>query len=100
MIIDSHFHIYKNEQAGLLAQGGQSHMGFSGTLEEASKILSGGRISKIIALAVIPIEPMRQAAIKKWPNDISPSDRDELSMELESTLRDRLSRYNDWLCSV
>jgi predicted TIM-barrel fold metal-dependent hydrolase len=100
MIIDSHFHIYKNEQAGLLAQGGQSHMGFSGTLEEARKILDGGQIDKIIALAVIPIEPMRQAAIKKWPHDISPSDRDKLSRELEITLRDRLSRYNDWICSA
>jgi predicted TIM-barrel fold metal-dependent hydrolase len=100
MIIDSHFHIYKNEQAGLLAQGGQSHMGFSGILEEATRILDGGKIDKIIALAVIPIEPMRQAAIKKWPADISPSDRDDLSSELENKLCDRLSRYNDWLCSA
>lgn len=100
MIIDSHFHIYKNEQAGILAQGGQSHMGFSGILEEAKTILDGGRIDKMIALAVIPIEPMRQAAIGKWPADISPSERDELGRELEIKLMDRLSRYNDWLCSA
>ena len=100
MIIDSHFHIYKNEQAGILAQGGQSHMGFSGTLEEAKTFLDGEKIDKMIALAVIPIEPMRQAAIGKWPADISASDRDDLSRELEIKLMDRLSRYNDWLCSA
>ncbi len=97
-IIDSHFHIYKNEQAGLMAQGGKSHFGFNGTLEEALSILDSGRISRIMALAVIPIMSMREAAMEKWPQDITSSKRSELAIELEDRMQTRLSGYNDWLC--
>jgi len=97
-IIDSHFHIYKNAQAGLMAQGGESLTGFNGTIEEALPILNRGLITKIIALAVIPIEPMRQAAMKKWPADLSSVQKQELSAELEAKMQTRLSSYNDWLC--
>lgn len=99
-IIDSHFHIYKTEQAGLMAQGGKSLIGFNGILEEAVPILDRGKISKIIALAVIPIQPMRQAAMGKWPGDIAPQERNDLTKELEDRLLSRLTRYNDWLCQV
>lgn len=97
-IIDSHFHIYKSAQAGLMAQGGESLTGFKGTIEEALPILNRGQINKIIALAVIPIEPMRQAAIAKWPADLSNVQKQELSIELEAKMQTRLSSYNDWLC--
>lgn len=99
-IIDSHFHIYKSEQAGIMAQGGKSLIGFSGTLEEAGQILDRGRINKILALAVIPIQPMRQAAMKKWPEDISPQKKSALGRELENLMLARLSRYNEWLCQA
>ena len=99
-IIDSHFHLYKSEQAGLMAQGGESLIGFCGTFEEAVPILDHGRISKIIALAVIPISPMRQAAMKKWPRDITPSKRHDLSKELDEKMLKRLTGFNDWLCRV
>ncbi len=99
-IIDSHFHIYKSEQAGLMAQGGASFTGFSGTLDEALPVLDRGKISKIMALAVIPISPMRQAAIGKWPRDASPSQREHLAMDIEEKLQSRLADYNDWLCRI
>ncbi len=99
-IIDSHFHIYKNAQTGLLAQGGKSGTGFSGTHEETIPILNRGQISKIVALAVIPIAPMRQAAMKSWPADLNASQKEALSAELETKLQNRLSSYNEWLCRI
>jgi len=97
-IIDSHFHLYKSGQAGLMAQGGESLIGFCGTLEEAVPILDRGRINKIIALAVIPISPMRQAAMKRWPQDMTPSTRRDLIKELDDKMIKRLVSFNDWLC--
>jgi predicted TIM-barrel fold metal-dependent hydrolase len=97
-IIDSHFHIYKTEQAGLLAQGGGRSCGFSGTLEEAKSFLDRGRIKKLLALAVIPISPMRDAAMKKQPEDLSPAKREEFAIEVDLKLQKRLSDYNDYLC--
>jgi len=99
-IIDSHFHIYKSERAGLLAQGGDSLIGFKGTLDEAKSILDKGRISKVMALAVIPIGPMRQAAMKTWPPGMAASEKKESQDTLEEKLQTRLSGYNDWLCSA
>jgi len=97
-IIDSHFHIYKSEQAGLLAQGGGSFCGFKGTLEEAKTFLDRGHIKKLLALAVIPISPMREAAMKKRPEGLNAAKREEFALELESKLEKRLSDYNDYLC--
>ncbi|MCP4750438.1 MAG: hypothetical protein GY866_06070, partial [Proteobacteria bacterium] len=97
-IIDSHFHLYKSEQAGIMAQGGERLIGFSGTVEEAVPILDRGRIRKIMALAVIPIASMRQAAVNKWSPDTTPRETSELSRELEEKLLSRLTSYNDWLC--
>ncbi len=97
-LIDSHFHIYKSDKAGLMAQGGASLIGFNGTLEEATAILDRGKIYKILGLAVIPISAMRISAMKKWPEDASSSQKQALSIELEHTLQDRLIRYNAWLC--
>ena len=97
-IIDSHFHIYKSEQAGLLAQGGGSFCGFGGTLEEAKSFLDRGRVNKLLALAVIPVSPMREAAMKKRPGDLSAAKREEFAVELEIKLQKRLSEYNDYLC--
>jgi predicted TIM-barrel fold metal-dependent hydrolase len=99
-IIDSHFHIYKSAQAGLMAQGGESLAGFRGTFEEALPILDRGQITKIMALAVIPIAPMRQAGMKNWPVDLTTSQKQELSAELETKMQTRLSSYNDWLCRI
>jgi len=99
-IIDSHFHIYKNAQTGLMAQGGESLAGFNGTLEEALPILARGQISRIMALAVIPIAPMREEAMKNWPPDLKPSERIDLNVELEAKMQTRLSGYNDWLCRI
>jgi hypothetical protein len=93
MLIDGHFHIYKSEQAGILAQGGASHMGFRGTLEEALGILDREKIDKIVALAVIPIEPMRRAAMEKWPAELAASERATLQEERESEL-ERLASQN------
>ena len=97
-IIDSHFHVYKSEQAGLMAQGGKSLIGFNGTVEEATKILDCNPIDRIIALAVIPISLMRKTAMEKWPEDITSSQERSLSEELEEKMQQRLSGYNDWLC--
>jgi predicted TIM-barrel fold metal-dependent hydrolase len=97
-IIDSHFHIYKSDQAGILAQGGGSFCGFSGTLEEAKSFLDRGRVKKLLALAVIPIVPMREAAMKKRPEDLSAAKREEFTKELDLKLQKRLSDYNDYLC--
>jgi predicted TIM-barrel fold metal-dependent hydrolase len=100
LIIDSHFHIYKSAQSGLMAQGGESLAGFNGTLEETLPILDRGNISKIIALAVIPIAPMRQAGIKNWSADLKSSEKEKLTIELETKMQARLSSYNDWLCRI
>jgi predicted TIM-barrel fold metal-dependent hydrolase len=99
-IIDSHFHIYKSAQAGLNAQGGQSIAGYSGTHEETRAILNRRQLSKIIAVAVLPIAPMRQAAIQKQPADLNATQQEEFSADLEMKLQTRLSSYNDWLCRV
>lgn len=99
-IIDSHFHIYKSAQAGLNAQGGQSLTGYNGTLEETNAILNRGKIFKIIALAVIPIAPMRQAAMEQQPDDLTAAQQEEFNMNLEMKMQTRLSTYNDWLCRI
>ncbi len=44
-IIDSHFHLYKSQQTGIMAQGGKSLIGLSGTFEEAVSILDRGKIN-------------------------------------------------------
>jgi predicted TIM-barrel fold metal-dependent hydrolase len=97
-LIDSHFHIYKSEQAGIMAQGGQSLIGFKGVFEEALPILERGKIQKIMALAVLPVFPMRNAAMIKWLPDLPPSEKRDLHLELEKILQKRLSSYNEWLC--
>jgi len=99
-IIDSHFHIYKNEQAGIMAQGGRSLIGFKGVFEEALPILDRGRITNIMALAVLPISSMRNAAMTKWPPGLSSSETKNLHLELEEKLQQRLSSYNEWLCRI
>ena len=99
-VIDGHFHLYKTEQAGIMAQGGESLIGFSGTLGEAVPILDRGRIGTVIALAVIPISPMRQAAMKKWPEDTPPLKKRALTEALEEKMLARLISFNDWICRV
>jgi len=99
-IIDSHIHFYKNAQAGLLAQGGESFLGYNGTLEEAMPIIDRCGFSKIVALAVMPISLMRAAAMKKWPRDCSVLEKEGLSQEIEEKLQARLTGYNDWLCQA
>jgi len=99
-LIDSHFHIYKSEQAGIMAQGGQSFMGFKGVFEEALPILDRGRIRKIMALAVLPVFSMRNAAMIKWSADLSFAEKRNLHLELEEKLQKRLSSYNEWLCRI
>lgn len=99
-IIDSHFHIYKSAQAGLMAQGGESLIGFNGTIEESLPILDRGNISKVVALAVIPIAPMRKAAMAKSPADLSTAQKKELEADVEIKMRTRLSGYNEWLCQI
>jgi len=98
--IDSHFHLYKNAQVGILAQGGESRIGFSGTYEEAVSIMNRNEITGVIALAVIPIEPMRRASIKKWPDDLNDTQRLKLRTELEDKIQSRISSYNEWLCRI
>jgi len=83
-----------------MAQGGQSLIGFKGVFEEALPILDRGRIHKIVALAVLPIFSMRDAAIIKWPPDLSFSEKRALHLELEEKLQKRLSSYNEWLCRI
>ncbi len=97
-IIDSHFHIYKSDRAGLMAQGGTSLIGYNGVLEEALSFLNRGKIKKLLGLAVVPISPMRKSAMKKWPEDMTPAQKTELTNELEHTMQTRLTSYNDWLC--
>ncbi|MFO7559742.1 MAG: amidohydrolase family protein [Desulfobacterales bacterium] len=97
-LIDSHFHIYKSEQAGIMAQGGQSFLGFKGIFEEALPILDRGRIRKIMGLAVLPVFPMRNTAMIKWSPDLSFPEKRALGLELEEKLQKRLSSYNEWLC--
>lgn len=99
-VIDGHFHIYKDEKAGISAQGGSSLRGFKGTLEEAVAILNRGRIAKLLGVAVIPLQLMRETAMAKWPADATTSQRKELQQELEKMLAARLTRYNDWLCKA
>jgi len=98
--IDSHFHLYKDARAGLMAQGGESRIGFCGTYDETVSILNRNQIVKVIALAVIPIEPMRQAGMKKWPSGLNATQRQELGEELENKIQTRLSTYNEWLCQT
>ena len=83
-----------------MAQGGQSLIGFKGIFEEALPILDRGRIHKIMALAVLPIFPMRNAAMIKWPPDLPFSEKRDLRLELEEKLQKRLSGYNEWLCRI
>lgn len=99
-IIDSHFHIYKSDQAGLNAQGGQSLTGYNGTHEETLSILNRGQIFKIIALAVVPIASMRQAAIQKQPANLNATQQKEFNADVEMKMQTRLSNYNDWLCRM
>ena len=78
-IIDSHFHIYKNAQAGISAQGGKSILGYSGTIEEALPIIDRCQFSKVIALAVMPVSLMRAASMKSWPQEISAEEKEKLT---------------------
>jgi hypothetical protein len=98
IVIDSHFHIYKDKRAGESAQGNKKRAGFSGTIKEAIAILNRNRIERIVALAVLPVDLMRKSAQKKWPQDLSASEREDRSFELETKLFDRITRYNDFLC--
>ncbi len=99
-IIDSHFHLFKSESAGLMAQGGQSLLGYNGILSEAKEILKKHKIGKIMAIAVVPVSLMRRSAKAGWPSDITPELRNEMSIDLESKLNKRLFDYNSWLCST
>jgi predicted TIM-barrel fold metal-dependent hydrolase len=83
-----------------MAQGGQSLIGFKGVFDEALPILDRGEISKILALAVLPISSMRNAAITKWSPELSSSETKILHRDLEEKLQKRLSSYNEWLCRI
>ncbi len=41
---------------------------------------------------------MREAAMKKRPEDLSAAKREEFAIELDFKLQKRLSEYNDYLC--
>jgi len=99
-VIDSHFHIYKNEQTGILAQGGVPMAGFTGALGEAIPIVDRSPLDRIVAVAVIPIASMRKAAMAKWPADLKASEKTENKLLLEEKLQSRLSGFNEWLLSV
>lgn len=96
-LIDSHVHIYRNAQTGMLAQGGKAMAGFTGALDEMMPMVEQGGADRIIAVIVMPIMPMRQAAMAKWPRDITPTRREEKRAALEEKLRSRLTGFNQWL---
>jgi len=81
-----------------MAQGGESMIGFQGIFEEAASFLDQGRVERMMALAVIPISPMRRTAMERWPENLTSSRRKDLYQELEVKLQERLSGYNEWLC--
>lgn len=99
-IIDAHFHLYKNAKTGILAQGGASLSGFTGAFEEAMPLIERAAVEKIVALAVIPIQPMRDSAISKWPLDLTPTEKADRKAALEEKLRSRLTDFNQWLLSM
>ena len=99
-IIDAHFHLYKNAKTGILAQGGVSLSGFSGAFEEAIPLVESAGFEKIVAVAVIPIQLMRDTAVAKWPSGATPSDLADKKAALEEKLKSRLTDFNQWLLSI
>lgn len=99
-IIDSHFHLYKNDKAGILAQGGVPLAGLTGAFEEAMPLIEKISLEKIVAVVVIPIQPMRNAGISKWPLDLTASEKAEKQAALEEKLLSRLTDFNGWILSA
>ena len=99
-IIDSHLHLFRNEEIGVLAQGGEKSVGLSGTLEELQAILDRGRIHSALAIATVATELGRRLEMMGWPRDLSSAARAERERELEQKLLSNALAESEWICSA
>jgi predicted TIM-barrel fold metal-dependent hydrolase len=57
---DSHLHVFRSEDEGLLSQGGTKVAGFNGVLDELQQILDRGRIGRAVVASALPVAIWRQ----------------------------------------
>ena len=59
-VVDAHLHLFRSEDEGLLAQGGERQAGYAGVLDEARTILDRGRIDRAVVASALPVAIWRQ----------------------------------------
>ncbi len=95
-IIDAHVHLFPNRETGQKAMRGHSPTGAWGTSEELKATLKAAEVIRAAAVATIPLRAMRQLALDKESG--AGRSGPAVEAEISERMRERLSRYNQWLC--
>lgn len=95
-IIDAHVHLFRNRETGQKAMRDQSPTGYWGTLEELREVLNSAGVSRAAAVATVPLRAMAEAAFERASE--SEASDPEIQGQILERMRERLSRYNAWLC--
>lgn len=69
-VIDAHLHLFRSEDEGLLAQGGERQAGFAGVLDEVRTILDRGRVDRAVVASALPVAIWRQVFVRHFGEGI------------------------------
>lgn len=97
-VIDIHMHTYPTPAVAIQAMGGTAKAGFTGTHAELEPFMTETGIEKAILLNFTPVADMAVAFRSRWPNDLTPSQREEREEALRLDLVERVKRRNAWSC--
>ncbi len=100
LIIDAHVHTYQTRDVGLQAKQGSNVTDYAGTPDELLPLMERAGISKAVMVNMLPLTDMRDAAVVKLSEGLSPAERQEALKEIDTRMLARLERRNSWTCSL
>ena len=100
LIIDAHVHTYQNREIGLQAKQGSTITDYAGTTDELLPIMEKARISRAVMVNMLPLAEMRDAALAKVPKELSGTERETVTREIDARMLSRLERRNTWTCDL
>jgi hypothetical protein len=87
--VDAHVHVFRDEEQGLLAQGGSRLAGYAGVVDEIRGVLDASSIDRALVYGALPVELWRRLLGPGWP-----------AAEVEDRLTARAIGDNEWLCQA
>jgi predicted TIM-barrel fold metal-dependent hydrolase len=99
-VIDVHVHTYPSREIGRQAMMGSGRTDYGGTVEELLAVMARTGIRAAVQVNMTPIADMRDAALARLPQDLSPAQRQEADAHIAQELKGRLQRRNRWTCQM